>query len=173
MLGEFKTQANKKTYLNIKNGAVVKKTDRGEESYSYVEGRLEAITQKERIFRNEKVIYWYIDLRDEQTGELYSIGSPYGSNTFKSIILSLASKDGLDAVGEAKNIRIEPYFKNGYDKVSVWGDGVQLNWVVNTLPPISETTIGGRRIKDDTKRMEFISSLVDKIVDTLPTPINR
>lgn len=173
MLGEIKIQGNRKTYLNIKNGAVVKRTDTGEESYSYVEGRLEAITQKERTFRNEKVIYWYIDLRDEQTGELYSIGSPYGSNTFKSIILALASKDGLDAVIEAKNIRIEPYFKNGYDKVAVWGDGVQLDWVTKTLPPITETTIGGRRIKDDSKRMELISSLVDKIVESIPTPLNR
>lgn len=167
MLGERVSQARKKTYLNIKNGAIVKRTPTGEESYSFVEGRLEAIYQKERTFRNEVVIYWYIDLRDDN-GELYSIGSPFASNTFKSIILALASPDGIDAVRNHSIIQIEPYSKNGYDKIVVCAEGVRLDWVTKELPPVTETTIGGRKIKDDSKRMELISSLVDRILSALP-----
>lgn len=172
MLGQRTEQAQgrRKTYLNIKNGAVVKRTATGEESYTYVEGRLEAISQKERTFRNEVVVYWYIDLRDEESGELYSIGFPYGSNTFKSVILSLASPMGLTAVSNGSVVRIEPYTRNGYDKIVVWGEGVKLDWVTKTLPPVSERMIGGRKVKDDSERMNYICSLVSLIQGTTSTP---
>lgn len=172
MLGQRTTVGNK-TYLNIKNGAIVKHTPQGEENYSYVEGRLASITQKERTFRGEKVIYWYVDLWDEESGERYSLGFPYGSNTFKSIILQLASEDGLQAVKNASTIRVEPYSKNGYDKVQVWGEGVKLNWVTKQLPPIEERTIGGRKYKDDTQRMEYICSLCSRVADTLSPFSNK
>lgn len=172
MLGQRTEQAQgrRKTYLNIKNGAVVKRTATGEESYTYVEGRLEAISQKERSFRNEVVVYWYIDLRDEESGELYSIGFPYGSNTFKSVILALASPIGLTAVNNGSVVRIEPYTRNGYDKIVVWGEGVKLDWVTKTLPPVSERMIGGRKVKDDSERMTYICSLVSQIQGATPTP---
>ena len=170
MLGEIvSADRRKKTYLNIKDGAIVKRTPEGkEERFSYVEGRLEAISQKERTFRGETVVYWYIDLRDTESGELYSLGSSYGSNTFKSIILQLASEEGLESVKNGSTIRIEPYNRNGYDKVQVWGEGVKLDWVTKQLPPIEETTIGGRRIKDDSKRMALITSLTERIKGSLP-----
>lgn len=175
MLGERITQqgGGRKTYLNIKNGAIVKRTATGEESYSYVEGRVEAIFQKNRTFRNEEVVYWYIDLRDTQSGELYSIGSPYASNTFKSIILSLASNEGLQATGRGSTIKIEPYSRNGYDKVAVKADGVKLDWATKDLPPVTETMIGGRKVKDDAQRMALICSLVERITSSLPTSANR
>lgn len=168
MLGAIVTIERRKTYLNIKDGAIVRRTPEGEEErFTYVEGRLEAISQKERTFRGEVVVYWYIDLRDEESGELYSLGSSYGSNTFKSIILQLASEKGLESVKNGSTIRIEPYTKNGYDKVQVWGEGVKLDWVTNQLPPVEETTIGERRIKDDTKRMALITSLTEQIKSEL------
>lgn len=170
MLGQRTTQSRAKTYLNIKNGAIVKRTPTGEESYSYVEGRLEAISQRERTFRNEVVIYWYIDLRDDESGDLYSIGLPYGSNTFKSIILALASPMGLHAVGNGSIIRIEPYNRNGYDKIVVYGEGVKLDWVTKTLPPVSEKMIGGRKVKDDSERMNYICSLVSQIQGATSAP---
>lgn len=169
MLGERVSTERRKTYLNIKDGAIVKRTPEGEEErYSYVEGRLEGISRKERTFRGEVVVYWYIDLRDEESGELYSLGSFYSSNTFKSIILQLASKDGLESVKNGSTIRIEPYSKDGYDKVQVWGEGVKLDWVTRQLPPIEQATIGGRTIKDDTKRMAFICSLAQEVQRHLP-----
>ena len=158
MLGAYETQQEekRKVYLNIKDGAVVKRTPTGEEKYSYVEGRLEAITTKERTFRNEVVVYWYIDLRDTDTGELYSLGFPFSNNIYKSIILSLSSDETLN---RDNVVRIEPYVKNGYDKVVVWLNGVKLDWVTKSLPPVEETIVAGRKVKDDTKRMEYISSL--------------
>lgn len=170
MLGQRTGQAQgrRKTYLNIKNGAVVKRTPTGEESYTYVEGKLESISQKERTFRNEVVVYWYIDLRDEESGELYSIGFPYGSNTFKSVILALASPMGLTAVNNGSVVRIDPYTRNGYDKIVVWGEGVKLDWVTKTLPPVSEIMIGGRKVKDDSERMNYICSLVSQIQGATP-----
>ncbi len=168
MLGERITADRRKTYLNIKEGAIVRRTPEGtEERYSYVEGRLEAISQKERTFRGEVVVYWYLDLRDTESGELYSLGFSYASNTFKSIILQLASKEGLESLKNGSIVRIEPYTKNGYDKVQVWGEGVKLDWVSKQLPPIEETTIGGRRIKDDSKRMAYISSLAEQVKSSL------
>ena len=174
MLGQNTTrQTRRKIYLNIKDGAVVKRTETGEETYSYVAGRVEAISQRERTFRNEVVVYWYIDLRDDESGELYSIGFPYGSNTFKSIILALASDEGLHATGKGLGIRIEPYKKNGYDKISVYVGDKRLDWVKKALPPITEAMVGGKRVKDDSARMEFISSLVNSINDSLPILVNR
>ena len=95
------------------------------------------------------------------------MGFPYASNTFKSIILQLASKEGLESLKNGSTLRIEPYTKNGYDKVQVWGEGVKLDWVSKQLPPIEETTIGGRRIKDDSKRMAYISSLAEQVKSSL------
>lgn len=163
MLGQYNNEPQeekRKVYLNIKDGAVVRRTATGEEKYAYVEGRLEAITTKERNFRGEVVVYWYIDLRDTESGELYSLGFTYSSNVYKSVILSLSSDETLS---KENVVRIEPYVKNGYDKVVVWCNGVKLDWVTKSLPPVEETTIGGRRVKDDTKRMAYISSLTETL----------
>ena len=167
MLGERLTTDRRKTYLNIKEGAVVRRTQEGEKKYSFVAGRLEGITQRERVFKNETVVYWYIDLFDTETGDLYSLGSPYASNTFKSIILQLASKEGLEAVKNGSTVKIEPYLKNGFSNVQVYTEGIKLGWAVKQLPPLEEATIGGRTIKDDSKRMELICSLVDTVRESL------
>lgn len=156
-------EARQKTYLNVKNGAIVRRTETGEEEYfSYVEGILSSIFQKGRTFRGEKVVYWYIDLRDEE-GELYSIGLPFSNNVFKSIVLSLSSDRGIEMIRKGATIKIEPYRRDTYDKVNVYADGEKLDWGVKTLPPIEEVSIGGRTIKDDSKRMELIVSLAEKV----------
>lgn len=159
MLGEYKQQQQQreqKTFLNIKEGAIVKKTRDGEERYTFVEGAVENIYTRQRTFRNEEVTYWYIDLRDE-TGELYSLGFSYRSNVFKGVIMSLATATSLD------KIRIEPYTKNGYDKVVVYADGKKLDWIDRQLPPLEEVNVGGRLIKNDSRRMAFIADLVREI----------
>lgn len=159
MLGEYKQQQKQreqKTFLNIKGGAIVKRTNDGEQRYSFVEGSVEDIYTRQRTFRNEEVTYWYIDLRDE-TGELYSLGFSFRSNVFKSVIMSLATATSLDKV------RIEPYTKNGYDKVVVYADGKKLDWIDRQLPPLEDVNVGGRLIKDDGRRMAFIADLVREI----------
>lgn len=158
MLGQYEKQT-KKTYLNISKGRIVKRTPSGEEYYKNVEGGILSIYQRERKFSSGTALYWYIDLQDRD-GELYSIGFSYGSNTFKSIILSLASAPDLHALG---SVLIEPYLKDNLEKVVVYYEGVKLDWVVKSLPPLEEVSIGGKTRKDDTKRMKFISSIVEEI----------
>lgn len=155
MLGQV--QARRKTYLNIREGKVVRRTKEGEEYYSYVEGRLESIYSHTRSFRGEEVEYWYIDLSDEESGELYSIGFPYSSNVFKSIVLSLASAQ------EYSKIKIMPYEAGGKTKIVAYAGGEKLNWISKDMPPLEEIQTGGRTIKDDTKRMRYIGSLVGDI----------
>lgn len=167
MLGQIQ-QEKKKVYLNIKEGAIVKRTASGEERYSYVVGRLESITQKERTFRgNEVVLYWYLDLRDDD-GELYSLGFPETSNTYKSIILQLASQEGLDCIKKGIKVKIEPYSRNGYDKVQVSCEDLRLSWAVKELPPIEETIVSGRKVRDDSKRMTLIKTLTQDVIAAIP-----
>lgn len=160
MLGQ--SEERKKYYLSISGGKLVHSENGEKKYYTFVEGKLEKIYRQERNFNGETVLYWYIDIRGEGT-ELYSIALPYASGVFKSIVLSLASEP---TVGLGK-IRIEPYEKNGYTKVVVKAGERRLDWVTKELPPIEEVEIGGRKIKDDSKRMLLISSLVKDINKTL------
>lgn len=157
MLGQQQRKQSK-IYLNVKNGQIVRRTEHGEEYFSYVDGKLENIYTKERNFRGETLLYWYIELRDEETGELYALGFPYTNNVFKSIALQLPTALSFD------NVRIEPYSKNGYDKVQVWAEGVKLDWITKQLPPLKDVSVGGRIVKDDTDRMNLIRGYVNNVL---------
>ena len=109
-------------------------------------------------FNGETVLYWYVDLRGEK-GELYSISLPYKSGTFKSIVLALASETAI----ALSTVKIEPYKKGDFTKVVVSSNGKRLDWVTKELPPVEELSIAGQRVKDDTRRMEYIESLVATI----------
>lgn len=148
-----------RTYLVVSKGKIEKyEKDKERTQYDYIEGTIDGIYSRERTFRGERVTYWYIDIRDKKN--LYSMGFPYGSGTFKSIILSLASVKELN---KRTPIRIETYLKNQYTNVVVWADGNKLDWATKELPPIEEMNVGDRTIRDDSKRMQFISSLVTTI----------
>lgn len=149
----------KKIYLSISHGKIVKDTRGTKEYYSSVDGTLEAIYTKQSNFGGEVVIRWFIDLRDGE--ELYSLCLPYNSGVFKSIILALSSDSFLT---RSTPIRIEPYEgRNGYTKVVVWSEGIKLDWIVKQLPEVETIQVGGRFIKDDSKRMEYILNLVNTI----------
>lgn len=154
-LGKTEEQSLKKIYLSITNGKIAFSNGKGNNTYySYCDGFLEGIYQRERNFGGEQVTRWYIDLRDDD--KIYSICFSYGSGTFKSIVLALASDQSLNS---SKPIRIEPYERGGYTKIKVYSEGVKLDWVTKELPEVKEVEIGGRRVKDDSKRMEYICSL--------------
>lgn len=151
-------QREKRNYLNISGGKIVRRTDRGDlESFDYVEGDLERIYTRDREFRGEKVPYWYLDLRDPKSGELYSLGINATSGVWRSLILSLGSCTNF-----LLPIRISPYKKGNYDRVSVYSGGERLDWV-SDLPPVEEVEVGGQRLKSVQKREEFISGLVSRI----------
>ena len=160
MLGQTTTETDsRKIYLSISHGKVIQGTGANKQLFSYVDGTIEAVYQKTSRFGKEVVNRWYIDLRDG--AELYSLCLPYSSGVFKSIILSLAADRELTA---STPVRIEPYEgRNGYTKVVVYASGVKLDWITKQLPPQETITIGGRQVKDDSKQMEFITSLVQTI----------
>ena len=96
---------------------------------------------------------------------IYSICLPYSSGVFKSIVLSLASDEALSS---STPVRIEPYEgRNGYTKVVVYSDGVKLDWVAKQIPEQETVSVGGRTIKDDTKQMEYIVSIVNQITERI------
>lgn len=150
-------QKEKRIYLNIARGKVIRRTDRGEQSFDYVEGDLERIYTRDRVFRGERVPYWYLDLRDPKSGELYSLGINASSGVWRSIIMSLGSCTNF-----LLPIRISPYHKGDFDRVSVYSGGERLDWVEG-LPPVEEINLGGKVIKSVEKREEFFSQLVNKI----------
>ena len=150
-------QTDKKIYLNITEGKVVRRTERGVLKYDYVEGELERIYPREREFRGEKVPYWYIDLKDRETGSIYSIGLRSSSGVWRSIILSLGSVESF-----LFPIKICPYRKGEYDKVVVYSGDTRLDWV-SELPPVEVIEVQGEKVKSSVKREKFISDLVDKV----------
>lgn len=159
MLGTKENKRGKIVFLNVKDGKLIRRDGLVIEEFDFVEGTLEKIYTKEREFNGERVLYWYVPLRDDN-GDLYLLGLPYSSGVFKSIVLSLANDDELTALS---TIRIETYLKDGRTKVSVYDQGRKLNWITSELPPVRETQVGGRIIKDDSERMSFIARLVKKI----------
>lgn len=152
-------QPMERKYLSIHHGKV-ELSDNGNKSYfSYVEGGLLSIYAKERTYGSERVLKWFIDLQDEE-GELYTISFPYNSGTFKSIVLAMASAPNLNG---STIFKIEPYQKGNFTNVVVYGDGSKLDWITKELPPVEEVKVGSQVYKDDSKRMSYITSLVNNI----------
>lgn len=142
-----------KTYLNIKEGKIYNQNT----AYDYVEGYLKGIELKDREFRGETVKYWYINI-ESQSGELYSLALSYGSGVAKSLFNALASAENFTT-----EIKIQPYQSGDFTKVVTYLGGVKLNWKVNELPKVEEVIVGDKIVKDDSKRMEFIITLVNDI----------
>lgn len=158
MLGQRQQERKSKIYLSIANGNIERQLPNGgKETYSYVEGELLELYSKERTFGSEVVKYYYLDIRDGE--ELYSVGLPLYSGTFRSIILNLASDTELR---KGSPIRIEAYL-NKYTKVKVYSNGVQLDWVVKELPAVETIQVGNKMVKDESKRDQYICSLIDLI----------
>ena len=161
-LGKVDETKGRKYYLSISDGRVVHSENGQKKYYSFVEGSLERIYKLDRVFNGETVPVWYMDIRGEK-GELYSLSLPYKSGVFKSIVLSLASEPTIGL----STIKIEPYMGGGFTKVVTSSNGKRLDWVTKELPAVDTVYIAGQPVKDDTKRMEFISSLVAKINQTI------
>jgi hypothetical protein len=151
-------ETQRKIYLNINHGQIEHPSEDGKQTFRYVEGEVKRITQKNRTFRGESVVYWYIDIADGD--DLYSLGFSYTSGTFKSIILCLANFKELTATTPVK---IEPYEKGGYTKVVVWADGIKQDWITRQLPQVKTVNVGGREVKDETERMNYITELATMI----------
>lgn len=158
-------QETKRIYLNIAEGKIVKRTDRGTEKFDFVSGDLERIYSKEREFRGEKVPYWYLDLRDSKSGDLYTLGVNASSGVWRGIIFCLGSED----FNPLLPIKLSPYVSGEYSRVSVYSGDKRLEWV-SGVPPVEEVEVNGRRVRSVDKREEFISGLVRSINARLGNP---
>lgn len=146
-------------WLSINHGKVELSENGEKQLYSYVQGYLRGIYTAPRTYNGEQVTKWFIDLEDGEE-DLYSISFPYNSGTFKSIVLSLASCESLSL---GTQVRIEPYQKGNFTNVVVRADGCKLDWVVKELPPVEYITLNGQRVKDEGKRMAYITTLAQSI----------
>jgi hypothetical protein len=156
----------KKTYLNIKDGKIALKKPNGETAlYDSIEGSLVGITKLPREFKGEPVTYWYFDIA-EPGGETYSLGLHYNSGVAKAILNSLASAETLG------RIKIETYLKNEFTKTSVYNNGERLSWKYAELPPLEILEVGGKIIKDDSKRMRFFEGIAEEIINKV-NPVNK
>lgn len=155
-------QEAKRIYLNIAEGKIVKRTERGTEKYDYVSGDLERIYPREREFRGERVPYWYIDIRDTKTGDLYTLGINASSGVWRGIIFCLGSPE----LNPLLPVKISPYMSGDYSRVSVYSGETKLDWV-SGIPPVEEVEVDGRRIKSVQRREEFISGLVESLNERL------
>lgn len=155
-------QRERVRYLHITGGKIVSRLETGQNlSFDYVEGLLEDIYLKEREFRGERIPYWHLNLRDPETGELYILGVNAGSGVWRALILAL---------GSCRNflvpLKIVPWMRGDYNRVTVYSEGDKLPWV-DGLPEIEEVKVGGRTIKDTSKREAFYSDIVDRIRTSL------
>lgn len=162
-LGNRQTQEQEqrrpRKWLSIHHGKVELSENGEKQYYSYVTGYLRSIYTAPRTYNGEQVTKWFIDLEDDEQ-DYYSISFPFNSGTLKSIVLALASAQDLTA---STTIEIAPYQKGNFTNVVVKADGVKLDWVTKDLPPVESLTINGRTVKDEGRRMAYISSLAQSI----------
>ena len=126
-----------------------------------MEGHLVGIQKRDREFKGETVPYWYVNLQDPDGGEVFSLSIAYNSGVFKSLINALANAEDLG------RIRIEVYQSGEFTKTVVYNNGQRLGWKYPQLPPIEEVKVGGRIIKDDSQRMEFIENLTREVISRI------
>lgn len=146
-------------WLSIHHGKVELSENGEKQYYSYVTGYLRSIYTAPRTYNGEQITKWFIDLEDDEK-DYYSISFPYNSGTFKSIVLSLASASELSP---STTIEIAPYQKGNFTNVVVKADGIRLDWVTKELPPVEKVFINGQNVKDEGKRMAYITTLAHSI----------
>lgn len=155
-------------WITFRDGEVILSTEEGSKSFSFLQAKLRSIHTTERNYNGEKVIKWEIEIEGDSPEDLYSITLPYSSGTFKSIILSLAS---CAALSPATLVKFKPYKKGNFTNITLWADEVKLDWITKELPPLEEVQINGRTVRDESKRMEFLSSLVEAINKRVRQPL--
>lgn len=134
-----------------------------EKFYDSFEGKLVNIRTQDSPYGKN----WVFDFRDE--GEVYHLQLSY-SNSYATNILKI-----LPNVDLTKEMKVQPAqrIEDGKTKSSLFisQDGVTLKHAYtkdnpNGLPQMEQITIKGQLVWDDTKRLEFLSAMVER--DILP-----
>ena len=159
---KYANESGKTTYLRVKEGYFVTKNENGEEIKVYqIGGSLRSITLKEHEVQEKKFKNWHVVIKDKGTGERYDVSFPRSSGAFKGVVRCLVTEQGM---ANLDSIVLEVYkAKNGYTNAKVVAGGEKLRWTEEVMPPVEETTFRGEKQYDDTKQIEWIGQLVDRI----------
>lgn len=134
-----------------------------EKFYDSFEGKLINIRTQDSPYGKN----WVFDFRDE--GEVYHLQLSY-SNSYATNILKI-----LPNIDITKEMKVQPAqrIEDGKTKSSLFisQDGTTLKHAYtkdnpNGLPQMEQITIKGQLVWDDTKRLEFLSAMVER--DILP-----
>lgn len=152
--------SNNVKYVNIKDGKMIHREGGKETFYDYLEGELVDITTPTRTYNGEEVKVWYFKFKGKDSEE-YILSIGYHSGVAKTILNALASAEDFT------EIKILPYQKDGYTKVVTFSKGDKLSWKYEKLPPIEHIEVGGKKIKDDSKRMVLFDNISKEILQKL------
>lgn len=152
--------SNNVRYVNIKDGKLVHREGGKEALYDYLEGELLDITTPTRTYNGEEVRVWYFKFKGKDS-EDYILSIGYPSGVAKTILNALASTN------DYKDIKILPYERDGYTKVVTFSNSEKLSWKYEKIPPIEYVEIGGKKIKDDSKRMVLFDNISKEILQKL------
>ena len=165
---DFNTKWKEAIYLKIEGGSFICNSiyEGATLLFDSVSGRLSNIYADYRRFKSGVFKYWYIELTDNENGNIYLICFPYTSALFQSVILKLATAVTYN------DIRITPYRDNantGYlrrshSKVKVYADGMELDMQPLKMPKIDCHKSGKHIIKDYTSRIKAIEGVIGKIL---------
>lgn len=163
---DFNTKWKEAIYLKIENGSFICNSIFEGKTllFESVSGRLSNIYAGYRRFKSGTFRYWYIELTDNENGNVYLVCFPYTSAMFQSVILKLST------AGSYSNIEITPYRdcanyqRKAHSKVRVYADEIELQILPVQLPKINCIKIGGHIIKDYAPRIKAIEAFVNEIL---------
>lgn len=140
----------KATYVSIKDGRLVTKTESGEEQgFDYLEGRLIDVSSKTKEFSGSIVNQYLFEFHDDE-GERFIVSTGEKSGVSRALLNSLAS-----ITGPVGNLRLVPYQKDGFSKVLLYHNGERLDWKFKDLPPVNGN--------DDTERLNFFREIFQNL----------
>lgn len=150
MLGKTKETRREAIFLNIRDGAIVKKDGLLEDRFDFVEGTLEGIWRKDITLRDGSTKnFVYFSLQGYgKSPERYVLSFGEWSPILFSLLMNLAGDNDLTGLS---TIRIEAYELAGKTKINVYDNGTRLSWIKLQVPQ-----------GDERKRL-FVSELIERI----------
>lgn len=149
----------RKIFIGIKDGKVQRKMDDGSrEAFDFIEGELVGISAPdvEMNFGTAKMLQ--LEIRDRETGEVYTLGTSLHGSVGRSVLNSLSSASALGL------LHIRPYLnKAGFNAVFITNDGAKLSW----LAAFPEKKCDSQGNEDDADRRAFTEELFRKVKDVV------
>ncbi len=126
-------QLNRKIYLSVSNGKIIRRTATGNEYYSAISGILTRIESKSAdIAGRGRVEFWSLDITDG--AETYSVSVRKGSGTATAILQPLSTADNIAGVP----VKFEVYKSGKYTNVNTYIAGVPAKWNADNIPAAAD-----------------------------------